>query len=57
MLSGVLSGVLPNDDGDGGVRVTRIARGIPTGGEIVHMNSAVLGEALRGRRNVDSHDE
>jgi recombination protein RecR len=32
-----------------GVRVTRIARGIPSGGEIVHMNAAVLAEALRGR--------
>ena len=32
-----------------GVRVTRIARGIPSGGEIVHMNAAVLGDALRGR--------
>jgi recombination protein RecR len=32
-----------------GVRVTRIARGIPSGGEIVHMNGAVLAEALRGR--------
>ena len=31
------------------IRVTRIARGIPSGGEIVHMNSAVLGDALRGR--------
>jgi recombination protein RecR len=32
-----------------GLRVTRIARGIPSGGEIVHMNTAVLGDALRGR--------
>jgi recombination protein RecR len=32
-----------------GVRITRIARGIPSGGEIVHMNAAVLGDALRGR--------
>jgi recombination protein RecR len=31
------------------LRVTRIARGIPSGGEIVHMNAAVLGYALRGR--------
>ncbi len=34
----------------GGVGLlTRIARGIPSGGEIVHMNAAVLGDALRGR--------
>jgi len=36
-----------------GVRTTRIARGIPSGGEIVHMNAAVLGEALRGRANFE----
>jgi recombination protein RecR len=31
------------------IRVTRIARGIPSGAEIVHMNAAILGDALRGR--------
>jgi len=35
------------------VRVTRIARGIPSGGEIVHMNAAVLGDALRGRNEFE----
>jgi len=35
-----------------GVSVTRIARGIPSGGEIVHMNAAVLGDALRGRTEL-----
>jgi recombination protein RecR len=35
-----------------GVRVTRIARGIPSGAEIVHMNGAVLAEALRGRSDM-----
>jgi recombination protein RecR len=35
-----------------GVRTTRIARGIPSGGEIVHMNGAVLAEALRGRSDM-----
>ncbi|MHC4974031.1 MAG: recombination mediator RecR [Planctomycetota bacterium] len=37
----------------GDVRITRIARGIPSGGEIVHMNAAVLGDALRGRGEFD----
>ncbi|MEM8886018.1 MAG: recombination mediator RecR [Planctomycetota bacterium] len=37
---------------DRDVRITRIARGIPSGGEIVHMNSAVLGDALRGRNDT-----
>jgi recombination protein RecR len=35
-----------------GIAVTRIARGIPSGGEIVHMNAAVLGDALRGRTSL-----
>ncbi|MHC4938800.1 MAG: recombination mediator RecR [Planctomycetota bacterium] len=35
------------------IKVTRIARGIPSGGEIVHMNSAVLGDALRGRSHFE----
>ena len=34
--------------------ITRIARGIPSGGEIVHMNAAVLGEALRSRSKFDT---
>ncbi|MFQ5845834.1 MAG: recombination mediator RecR, partial [Planctomycetota bacterium] len=38
--------------GHSDVRLTRIARGIPTGGEIVHMNAAILGEALRGRAEL-----
>ena len=39
--------------GEREVKVTRIARGIPSGGEIVHMNAAVLGDALRGRASFD----
>ncbi|MHC4952681.1 MAG: recombination mediator RecR [Planctomycetota bacterium] len=39
--------------GEREIRVTRIARGIPSGGEIVHMNSAVLGDALRGRSQFE----
>lgn len=39
--------------GEQKVKVTRIARGIPSGGEIVHMNAAVLGDALRGRSSFD----
>lgn len=38
------------------VKVTRIARGIPSGAEIVHMNAAVLGDALRGRSVIDGHE-
>ena len=35
------------------IKVTRIARGIPSGGEIVHMNAAVLGDAMRGRARFE----
>ena len=39
--------------GERELKITRIARGIPSGGEIVHMNAAVLGDALRGRSDFD----
>ena len=39
--------------GERDITVTRIARGIPSGGEIVHMNAAVLGDALRGRASFE----
>jgi recombination protein RecR len=35
-----------------GVRITRPARGLPLGGEIEFLDGAVLGEALRDRREV-----
>jgi recombination protein RecR len=38
---------------DRAVRVTRIARGIPSGAEIVHMNAAILADALRGRADFE----
>lgn len=34
---------------DSGAKVSRIARGIPTGGSIEHANRAVLSDALNGR--------
>lgn len=36
-----------------GVRVTRLARGVPTGGQIEHQNAAAIADALRGRRPLD----
>ncbi len=48
--------MLARELGRAGVRLTRIARGIPTGGEIVYMNSAVLGDALRGRSSLPGAD-
>lgn len=35
-----------------GLRVTRIARGLPMGGEIEHVDSGTLAQALMERRNV-----
>ncbi len=46
--------MLKREIGAHDVTITRIARGIPSGGEIVHMNAAVLGEALRSRSNFDA---
>jgi recombination protein RecR len=35
-----------------GVRVTRLARGLPAGGQIEHQSASVLADALEGRRDV-----
>lgn len=35
-----------------GVRVTRIAKGIPTGSSIEYMSSPILADALEGRREI-----
>ena len=36
-----------------GVRLTRIARGLPVGGELEHVDSGTLAQAMRERRDVD----
>jgi len=36
-----------------GVRVTRLARGIPTGGTLEYASTAMLSDALNGRRPVE----
>ena len=35
-----------------GIRITRIARGLPMGGEIEYTDAGTLGEALEGRREL-----
>ncbi len=35
------------------VRITRPARGLPTGGQIEYQNAAAIADALRGRRPLD----
>lgn len=37
---------------DAGVRLTRIARGIPAGSTIVQVSSAILADAIEGRRDL-----
>ncbi len=61
----VILGVDPDFEGDGtalyltgvlkkaGVKITRIARGIPVGSSVEYSNSAVLAEAVSGRRPVE----
>jgi recombination protein RecR len=61
----IILGVDPDFEGDGtalylqtvlkksGVKVTRIARGIPAGSAVEYSNSAVLAEAVAGRRVIE----
>ncbi len=39
---------------DSGVRVTRLARGLPTGASLDYANTGMLADALRGRQDVGS---
>lgn len=60
----VILGLNPTLEGDGtglhlaqvlaakGVKVSRLARGLPSGGQIELANKAVLGDAIEGRRAV-----
>jgi recombination protein RecR len=38
--------------GEKGIRVSRIARGLPVGGELEHVDSGTLAQALIERRNI-----
>lgn len=61
----VILGLNPTMEGDGttlylaehlkghGVRVTRLARGLPTGGQLEHASPAVLSDAILGRKELD----
>ena len=60
----VVLGLNPTLEGDGtalyladalskyGVKVTRLARGVPTGSSLEFANKAVLGDALLGRQSM-----
>jgi len=62
----VILGMDPDFEGDGtalflastlkkqGVKVTRIARGVPAGSSIEYSNAAVLAEAVTGRREAEA---
>lgn len=61
----VILGLNPDMEGDStsllvaerlaelGIKVTRLARGLPTGSQIEYANSAVLADAIHDRRSVD----
>jgi recombination protein RecR len=61
----VVLGLNPTLEGDGtalyladqlkgrGLRVSRLARGLPTGGQLEYANKAVLADAIQGRQAVD----
>jgi recombination protein RecR len=61
----VVLGLNPTIEGDGtalyiaeqlrplGVRVTRLARGVPSGAQLEHANKAVLADAIQGRQAVE----
>lgn len=63
----VILGLSPTAEGDAtmlylgevlaplGVRVSRLARGLPTGWSLEFANKAVLADALEGRRSLDRH--
>jgi recombination protein RecR len=41
---------------DAGVRVTRLARGLPSGGTIEHANPTMLADAIEGRTDLHDHE-
>lgn len=61
----VILGLNPTVEGDGtglyvadqarrrGVRVSRLARGLPTGGQLEYANKAVLADAIQGRQTME----
>jgi recombination protein RecR len=61
----VILGLNPTVEGDGtslyltqelksrGIRVSRLARGLPTGSQLEYVNKAVLADAIEGRRVVE----
>jgi recombination protein RecR len=61
----VVLGLNPTVEGDGtalyladqlrsrGVRISRLARGLPTGGQLEYANKAVLADAIQGRQSVE----
>jgi recombination protein RecR len=61
----IILGLNPTLEGDGtamylagelrarGVRVSRLARGLPTGWQLEYANKAVLTDAIQGRQEVE----
>lgn len=61
----IVLGLNPTVEGDGtalyladqlkprGVRITRLARGLPSGGQLEYANKAVLADAIQGRQSME----
>ena len=61
----VVLGLNPTVEGDGtglyladqlkprGIRLTRLARGLPSGGQLEYANKAVLADAIQGRQSIE----
>jgi len=61
----VVLGLNPTLEGDGtalylaeqlksrGIRITRLARGLPSGGQLEYANKAVLADAIQGRQSME----
>ena len=61
----VVLGLNPTVEGDGtalyladqlkprGIRITRLARGLPSGGQLEYANKAVLADAIQGRQSME----
>ena len=64
-ISEVILGLNPNLEGDGtslylaeqlrsrGVKLTRLARGLPAGSSLEYASAAVLADALEGRQGME----
>jgi recombination protein RecR len=46
----------PHGSNGGGIRVTRIARGLPVGGDLEYADAVTIAQALAARRDMSESD-